>query len=126
MRVLLVVLAISMAVLFWCVASRRALDNFRTPSAPAAAFLLGLIFGVFRSLVVMGLIGLGLGFLTGCYRDAQCERPECSPHALAAIEAEYINEALTACAGQSYDDCPHLPAIRERYRARRRAWVDCR
>lgn len=53
------------------------------------------------------------------------DRPACSPQALAAVEAAYIAEAVQACQGHTFDDCPALPAIREKYRAKRAEWEHC-
>ena len=57
---------------------------------------------------------------------AGSERPACSPEALAALEVRYVAEASAACAGQTYDDCPALPDIRNKYKAEREEWVQCR
>lgn len=54
------------------------------------------------------------------------ERPACSPEALAAVEAAYVHEALTTCAGKTAATCPELPAIREKYRGLRKEWETCR
>ncbi len=57
---------------------------------------------------------------------AGSERPACSPEALAALEARYVAEASAACAGHTYADCPALPDIRNKYKAEREEWVQCR
>lgn len=49
----------------------------------------------------------------------------CTPQQLAAIEAEYVAEALRLCAGMTYADCPFLPTLRARAEERRQAWVRC-
>lgn len=53
------------------------------------------------------------------------ERPACSPAALAALEAAYVHEALTACDGETLETCTELPAIRAKYKAQRDGWVSC-
>ena len=57
---------------------------------------------------------------------ASTERPACAPEALAAIEAAYVAEAIAACQGETEETCEALPAIREKYRAKREAWRTCR
>lgn len=54
------------------------------------------------------------------------ERPPCAPEALGAIEVAYINEAIAACHGFTFDTCPTLPAIRDKYRAKRAEWEHCK
>ena len=59
--------------------------------------------------------------LTGCGPS----KPACTPEQLATIEANYVAEALRLCAGQNYDDCSALPALRARYQEKRDAWMRC-
>lgn len=54
------------------------------------------------------------------------ERPACAPAALAAVEAAYIAEAVDACKGFTFDTCPALPGIREKYRGKRAEWEHCK
>lgn len=51
----------------------------------------------------------------------------CQPDGdLATIEAAYVAETVAACRQYTTpDDCPQYPAIREKYRAQRAAWVSC-
>ena len=55
----------------------------------------------------------------------QKPNPLCTTQHLAAIEAAYIAEAVEACAGESYDSCPALPALRAKYAAKREEWKAC-
>jgi hypothetical protein len=50
---------------------------------------------------------------------------ECDELALAKLEASYLREAAALCHGQAYESCDVLPAIREKYREKRRKWVAC-
>lgn len=59
--------------------------------------------------------------LSGCQ-----ERPACQPAELARIEAAFVQEAVTTCAGQTIETCPQYPAIKAKYSAQRDAWVSCR
>lgn len=49
----------------------------------------------------------------------------CTELELLELERAYVSEALTACRGQTYDGCAELPAIREKYKQKRAAWVRC-
>lgn len=63
----------------------------------------------------------------GAYRDAH--KPGCMPVDLAAIEAEYVTEATAACKAEgahSTAECKAFPAIRDKYRAKRAAYVECK
>jgi hypothetical protein len=73
------------------------------------------------------LLGAVLGFLASCAHlfSAEAERPECSDAELARLTAAEIDESVRACLGQTYEQCSALPAIRERYRLLREAWVRC-
>lgn len=56
--------------------------------------------------------------------------PACSPQSLAAIEEGYISEVYFACRGYQGDPewrtkCTEYPAIAEKYRQQRDAWVRC-
>lgn len=59
------------------------------------------------------------------YACAAATPAECDEAALAKLEAAYIREAAALCHGQSYESCDVLPAIREKYREKRRKWVAC-
>ena len=72
------------------------------------------------------LVGIGLGLGLTAFGACAPERPACKPEALAAIEVAYINEATIACDGQTFDACPALPAIREKYRVKRAEWETCK
>lgn len=54
------------------------------------------------------------------------QNPACSETNLAKLEANYIAEAVASCEGYTYSTCPALPAIRARYAAKRRDWIECR
>jgi hypothetical protein len=54
------------------------------------------------------------------------ERPACSPAALASIEGRFNAEALVLCQGHTYDTCPDLPGLREKYKRERAEWEHCR
>jgi hypothetical protein len=58
--------------------------------------------------------------------SSQPERLACSPDVLATLELAYVTEAADACRGYTYDDCPALPGLRAKYRAKREEWVECR
>ena len=66
--------------------------------------------------------GLGLVLFGACTP----ERPACAPGVLAGIEAAYIAEAVEACKGFTFDTCPTLPVIREKYRGKRAEWEHCK
>lgn len=76
--------------------------------------------------VVCGIAGgLLATMLLACTLEP--ENHACAPEGeLGKIEAAYVAEALQACRGHGYDDCPKLPAIREKYQKARDAWVQCR
>jgi hypothetical protein len=72
------------------------------------------------------LLGIMIGTAIGCAGlFTAAERPECSDAELARLTAAEIDESISACLGQRYDECEALPAIRERYRLLREAWVAC-
>lgn len=73
------------------------------------------------SLVLASLVVAVTMFFGGCVP----ERPACAPEALAKIEAAYIAEAVQACQGSTFETCPALPGIREKYRAKRAEWETC-
>lgn len=52
-------------------------------------------------------------------------KPVCAPEQLAKIEVAFVAEATEACAGKTIDTCEALPAIREKYAAKRKEWVNC-
>ena len=55
------------------------------------------------------------------------EKPACSPVELARLDAEYAAAVLRACDGYATpDECPDYPGLRDGYRAKREAWVQCR
>ncbi len=70
-------------------------------------------------------------FLNGCALFAPAETPPppaCAPHVLADIERAYVTEALATCTregARTPEDCKAFPAIRERYRLMRAAYVEC-
>lgn len=66
---------------------------------------------------------VGVCFALSC--GPRVEKPACAPEALVAIELAYLQEAEAACQGYTFDDCPALPAIRERFRAKRAEWEAC-
>lgn len=53
----------------------------------------------------------------------------CPQTYLAKIEAEYIAEAVASCKAEgatSAAECKSLPAIKDKYDAKRKAWVECK
>ena len=52
----------------------------------------------------------------------------CPDTDLAKIEAAYVAEAVIACKseGAMFDTCKALPALRDKYRAKRDAYVECK
>ena len=54
------------------------------------------------------------------------ESPACSPTRLAAIEAAYLDEVVTACEGEGFDECTARPEIERRYALEREEWARCR
>lgn len=78
------------------------------------------------AVVAFGFLILALVLVATAGCSSTQERAACAPEALAAIEASYIDEALQACEGQEAEDCEALPAVREKYAAKRRQWEDCR
>lgn len=73
---------------------------------------------ILRTCLVLAATFLGCG--CGLYK------PACRPEALAAIESDYVAEALDACVGYSIDDCPAIPRIEEKYALLREEWAQCR
>jgi len=59
--------------------------------------------------------------------DPKAAPSSCSDTSLAALEASYVAEALSACEAEraDYDSCRALPGIRLKYQARRVAFVEC-
>lgn len=90
------------------------------------------------AMAIMGLLAVGgtngghrlkrvvpiaaVALLFGCSHQ---EKPACAPEALAKIQAAYMAEALNSCQGFTYDDCPALPALREKYGKQRAEWEAC-
>lgn len=75
--------------------------------------------------VVCAVLALAFGVLlsvSGCTK----ERPACSPQVLAAIETQYVAEAVQTCAGHTFETCPGLDALEAKYRAKREEWIACR
>ena len=76
--------------------------------------------------VLCGVAGALLGSMVLACANGPSDRA-CAPAGdLAKIEAAYIAEAVEACRGHTYDDCPALPALREKYARKREAWAECR
>lgn len=70
------------------------------------------------------VLASALGLLAGI---AAChERSACAPAALADLEAAYVAEAITACAGKTRATCEAMPAIERKYAAKREEWIQCR
>lgn len=65
----------------------------------------------------------------GCtWLQQQTEGP-CPPTDLAAIEARFVVEATRACRAEGAEtlaECKAYPAIRDKYRAERDAYVECK
>lgn len=61
--------------------------------------------------------------VVGCLHSQ--ERAACSSVALASIEANYVDEVLKACEGQSFDACTARKDIEARYADRREEWIQC-
>ncbi len=59
--------------------------------------------------------------------DPKTAPSSCSDTSLAALEASYVAEAIAACKAEGADTqgCKALPALREKYKARRAAYVEC-
>jgi hypothetical protein len=67
-------------------------------------------------LMVLGAVGCSGGVPETCQPDTD----------LATIEAAYVAETVATCRQYTTpDDCPQYPAIREKYRVQRAAWVSC-
>lgn len=71
------------------------------------------------------LVGMmGLGSCSALRSDpAACPRAD-----LAKLEAEYVAEAIASCkleGAHSAAECKALPAIKAKYEAKRKAWVEC-
>jgi hypothetical protein len=64
-----------------------------------------------------------LGLVGSCMVS---HNPLCAPEKLAEIEARYIEEVVSVCAGQQLDSCHQWPAIRAKYDRQREAWASCR
>jgi len=71
----------------------------------------------------LGLTAIGL--VQACATSKPAKSPECGDEQLAKIEAAFVAEATAACSGKTYDNCPQLPAIRDKYSAMRQGWVQC-
>lgn len=80
--------------------------------------------GPMRCSAVLFSVLLG-GSAAACGGSAQ-ERPACSSAALGSIEARFNAEALVLCQGYTYDTCPDLPGLREKYKRERAEWEHCR
>lgn len=72
------------------------------------------------------LLALAIVFAGSIACGPSREPEACSPERLSELEAEYVAEALAACAGRAAGDCGELPAIRARHAVRREEWVRCR
>lgn len=62
-------------------------------------------------------------FLCSCHWVG--ERPACSSANLALIEAQYVEEVLKACSGQTFESCEALAEIEARYEVKREEWIQC-
>lgn len=70
-----------------------------------------------------------VGLLLGCSALAAKNPPTCPQTDLAKLEAEYVAEAVLACKAEgatSAATCKALPAIKAKYDAKRKAWVECK
>ncbi len=73
------------------------------------------------------LIGLAVFPACAAFQSAANTGP-CTPADLGKIEARFVAEAVKACSAegaQSLETCEAYPAIRDKYRAEREAFVRC-
>lgn len=77
---------------------------------------------------LLALMLCSIPILFGCAWLQATQAEPCTPTDLAAIEVAYVAESIQACRaeGADADTCKALPAIQEKYRAKRAAYVECR
>lgn len=96
--------------------------------SPGAVSGLAILASLLASYLSRGRIAITTLALAFALALASChpERPACSPAALAALEAAYLDEVVTACEGEGFDECAARPAIEARYALEREEWARCR